>query len=147
ATSVTIYINGVAGTPVTPSGSIPNTTGVLTMGARVNNTLWFGGRLCMWAIWEFGGPTSSDINEVVNLGSFLKQLPSPRTWNVTRSVTSVINHWLVAGNVFTDSGSISTYGRRSYDADDSNSTDIATDLYPSALRTAMAAPRPIITAT
>lgn len=141
--SVWPVINGVFGTAATVSGTIPNTAAARRMGSNAGSSEWYDGRLCMVSVWSVA--LSTALKRLIYLDHV--ELPTPRSWLETRSITSVINHWLVAGTTYSDATSISTYGRRSFDADDSTSLIAPAGTYPSALRTVMKDPRPIVTAT
>lgn len=129
----------VTGTAVTP----PNTTTGFMIGSRAATTNWFGGRQCMVAVWPSTALTQANLDQLVNLG--VVDLPTPKTWQVSRSITSVINHWLIGGVASSRSTSISTYGRRTWDVD--SSTELSGSVYSADLKTVMKDPRPIVSAT
>lgn len=126
----------------TLSGSMVDTATSLTIGT--DGTGWFGGRLTMLSVWRDDALTQAQLNTLVYLDYV--DLPTPTSWATQRSITSVINHWLIAGVTTTDTTSVTAYGRRSFNVDDSTLMDDP-DAYTSDLRTIMKDPRPIVTAT
>lgn len=74
---------------------------------------------------------------------------SPSSWRVETLKSSVINHWVMtdAGGTVrldeTDADSVALYGESTYSIDDYMDDDV--DHWPSATRTALASPRPVVT--
>lgn len=140
--SVWTVINGTFGSAATVSGTIPNTAASLRIGSNAGSAEWFDGRLCMLSVWA-SSLTQAQIQRLIDLDHV--ELPSPRSWVEARSITSVINHWLIGGVTTKKTTSVNTYGRRTWDVDDTK--EISGDVYSSDLMDVMADPRPIITAT
>jgi hypothetical protein len=137
-----IYKNGVNVLTATVSANV-NTAGALRIGSAGGTTQWWGGRICMVSIWSGTALSDSLVSRLIYLDKV--DLPTPKTWSRTRSITSVINQWLISGVTTTDTTSRNLYGLRTWDVDDS--TELSGDVYSADLMNIMETPRPIITAS
>lgn len=143
--TVTLYVDGTqAASGAISGGALPNLSTGLRLARGFGGSLWYGGRMCMVSVWV-SALTAAQVHRLIWLDHV--ELPEPRTWSETTSITSVINHWVFGSGTAKSDASITKYGRRSWDVSTERSTDGIDDVYRVGLRGVMYDPRPIATAT